>query len=103
MSGRFSSRAWCSSRTLGLAASEARHSIGLTTYAMDVEGALSSATLGEEDIAAGRFDEGSVRMVNGYGYNQTKPNQSKTRPVLVTDFTHWFGFGFTIQKPTPTR
>ncbi|HEV7255464.1 MAG TPA: DUF2163 domain-containing protein [Mesorhizobium sp.] len=44
----------------GLVASEARRSIGLSTDAMDVEGALSSATIGEEDISSGRFDDAEV-------------------------------------------
>jgi hypothetical protein len=36
-------------------------------------------------------------MLNSYGYNETKPNQTKTKVVLVTMFIRWFGHGFTIQ------
>lgn len=44
----------------GLSASEARRSIGLSTDAMDVEGALSSVAIGEEGISRGRFDDAEV-------------------------------------------
>lgn len=44
----------------GLAASEARSTLGLTVDTVDVEGALSSADISEADIAAGRYDGATV-------------------------------------------
>lgn len=44
----------------GLAQSEARLSLGMAVDAVDVEGALSSEKLSEDDIAAGRFDGATV-------------------------------------------
>jgi uncharacterized phage protein (TIGR02218 family) len=44
----------------GLAASEARHPLGLAVDAVDVEGALSSDDISEEDISAGLYDGATV-------------------------------------------
>jgi uncharacterized phage protein (TIGR02218 family) len=44
----------------GFSASEARDRLGLATDTVDVEGALSSLTIREEDIAAGRYDGATV-------------------------------------------
>jgi uncharacterized phage protein (TIGR02218 family) len=44
----------------GLAASEARDTLGLAVDTVDVEGALSSDDISEEDIAAGLYDGASV-------------------------------------------
>lgn len=44
----------------GLAASEARASLGMGVDTMDVEGALSSSALDEDDIAEGLFDGAEV-------------------------------------------
>lgn len=44
----------------GFTASEARDSLGLSADAADVEGALSSEAIREEDIAAGRYDGATV-------------------------------------------
>lgn len=44
----------------GFAASEARSSLGLAVDPVDVEGALSSADLAEDDIEAGLFDGATV-------------------------------------------
>lgn len=47
----------------GLSASEARSSLDLTVDTVDVEGALSSADLSEEDIAAGLYDGARVETL----------------------------------------
>lgn len=44
----------------GLAASEARDTLGLAVDTVDVEGALSSDDISEEDIAAGLYDGATV-------------------------------------------
>ncbi|KQZ94202.1 hypothetical protein ASD64_04855 [Mesorhizobium sp. Root157] len=44
----------------GLSASEARQSLGLSVDTVDVEGALSSGRITDEDIAAGLYDEAKV-------------------------------------------
>lgn len=46
----------------GLAASEARDTLGLAVDTVDVEGALSSDDISEEDIAAGLYDGATVEM-----------------------------------------
>lgn len=47
----------------GFSASEARDTLGLAASTMDVEGALSSDRLSEEDIAAGLYDGASVETL----------------------------------------
>jgi uncharacterized phage protein (TIGR02218 family) len=47
----------------GLSASEARETLGLAADAMEVEGALSSAEITAEDIAAGRYDGALVETL----------------------------------------
>ena len=47
----------------GLSASEARQSLGLSVDTVDVEGALSSERIREEDIAAGLYDEATVETL----------------------------------------
>lgn len=44
----------------GFSASEARQSLGLSTDTVDVEGALSSDAITDEDIDAGRYDRARV-------------------------------------------
>jgi uncharacterized phage protein (TIGR02218 family) len=44
----------------GFSASEARQSLGLATDTVDIEGALSSETITDEDIEAGRYDGARV-------------------------------------------
>ncbi|PSM18143.1 DUF2163 domain-containing protein [Nitratireductor sp. StC3] len=44
----------------GFSASEARESLGLAVDTVDIEGALASADLDAEEIAAGRFDGATV-------------------------------------------
>ena len=44
----------------GLSASEARASLGLSVDTVDVEGALSSERIRDEDIAAGLYDDAKV-------------------------------------------
>jgi hypothetical protein len=36
-------------------------------------------------------------MLNDYGYNQTKPSQTKTKLALVIILQPWFGFGSGIK------
>lgn len=47
----------------GLTASEARDSLGLAIDTVDVEGALSSADIREEDIAAGLYDGAAIETL----------------------------------------
>lgn len=47
----------------GLAASEARDTLGLAVDTVDVEGALSSDDISEEDIAAGLYDGATVETL----------------------------------------
>jgi len=47
----------------GFAQSEARASLGMGVDSVDVEGALTSDVLSEEDIAAGRLDGATVRTL----------------------------------------
>ncbi len=47
----------------GLSASEARDTLGLAVDTVDVEGALSSDDIGEEDIAAGLYDGATVETL----------------------------------------
>jgi uncharacterized phage protein (TIGR02218 family) len=47
----------------GLTASEARDSLGLAIDTVDVEGALSSADIREEDIAAGLYDGAKIETL----------------------------------------
>lgn len=47
----------------GLAASEARDTLGLAVDTVDVEGALSSDDISDEDIAAGRYDGATVETL----------------------------------------
>src|SRR5690606_13019159 len=47
----------------GLAASEAKSSLGMAVDGMDVEGALSSAEIGEADIAAGLYDGARIETL----------------------------------------
>ena len=47
----------------GFTASEARETMGLSTDATDVEGALSSDRISEADIAAGRYDGATVETL----------------------------------------
>lgn len=49
----------CRPRT-GLSASEARDTLGLAVDTVDVEGALSSDDIGEEDVAGGLYDGATV-------------------------------------------
>lgn len=54
----------------GLSASEARETLGMAVDTVDVEGALSSARISDEDIAAGLYDEA---MVETFLVNWRKP------------------------------
>jgi uncharacterized phage protein (TIGR02218 family) len=47
----------------GFSASEARDRLGLATDTVDIEGALSSLHIREEDIAAGRYDGAKVETL----------------------------------------
>lgn len=47
----------------GFSATEARASLGLSVDTVDIEGALSSAGLSEDDIAAGRLDGATVETL----------------------------------------
>jgi len=47
----------------GFTASEARSSLGLAVDTVDIEGALSSAAVTEEDIEAGRYDGATVETM----------------------------------------
>lgn len=47
----------------GFSASEARDTLGLATDTVDIEGALSSPGIREEDIAAGRYDGATVETL----------------------------------------
>ncbi|QPC87220.1 DUF2163 domain-containing protein [Mesorhizobium sp. NBSH29] len=47
----------------GFSASEARDTLGLATDTVDVEGALSSVRIREEDISAGRYDGATVETL----------------------------------------
>ncbi len=57
----------------GFSASEARDSLGLGVDTVDVQGALSSVELKEEDIAAGRYDGATVET---YLVNWRQPTQA---------------------------
>lgn len=54
----------------GFGASEARQSLGLSVDTVDVEGALSSERIRDEDIAAGLYDDATVET---YLVNWRKP------------------------------
>src|SRR5690606_24075874 len=47
----------------GFSASEARDTLGLAVDTVDIEGALSSANIREEDIAAGLYDGAKVETL----------------------------------------
>ncbi|MBX3568761.1 MAG: DUF2163 domain-containing protein [Rhizobiaceae bacterium] len=47
----------------GFSASEARDTLGLAIDTVDIEGALSSADIGEADIAAGLYDDATVETL----------------------------------------
>jgi uncharacterized phage protein (TIGR02218 family) len=69
----------------GFAASEARSSLGLAVDTVDVEGALSSADLAEEDIEAGFFDGATVET---YLVNWTEPAQfARIRKAVIGKIT----------------
>ncbi len=57
----------------GFSASEARDTLGLSVDTVDVEGALSSLEITEEDIAAGRYDGATVET---YLVNWRQPAQA---------------------------
>src|SRR5262245_53434640 len=64
----------------GFSASEARDRLGLATDTVDVEGALSSVTIREEDIAAGLYDGAKVEtfLVNWREPAQFAPLRTAT-------------------------
>jgi uncharacterized phage protein (TIGR02218 family) len=69
----------------GFAASEARSSLGLAVDTVDVEGALSSADLAEQDIEAGLFDDATVET---YLVNWTEPAQfARIRKAVIGKIT----------------
>lgn len=57
----------------GFSASEARKSLGLSTDTVDVEGALSSTDIREEDIDAGLYDDARVET---WLVNWSQPNEA---------------------------
>jgi uncharacterized phage protein (TIGR02218 family) len=56
----------------GFSASEARDTLGLATDTVDIEGALSSARIADEDIAAGFYDGAKVETLL---VNWSEPSQ----------------------------
>lgn len=64
----------------GLTASEARSSLGLAVDTMDVEGALSSARISEDDITAGLYDGAEIAT---YVVNWREPEQFLKLSVAV--------------------
>lgn len=69
----------------GFVASEARSSLGLAVDTVDVEGALSSADLSEDDIEAGLFDGATVET---YLVNWTEPSQfARIRKAVIGKIT----------------
>jgi uncharacterized phage protein (TIGR02218 family) len=70
---------------LGFVASEARSSLGLGVDTVDVEGALSSADLSEDDIEAGLFDGATVET---YLVNWAEPAQfARIRKAVIGKIT----------------
>ena len=69
----------------GLTASEARDTLGLGASASDVEGALSSDAISDEDIAAGRYDGATVEtlLVNWHAPEQHALLRSATVGRIV--------------------
>lgn len=64
----------------GFSASEARDTLGLATDTVDIEGALSSLAIRDEDIAAGRYDGAAVEtlLVNWMEPAQFAPLRTAT-------------------------
>lgn len=56
----------------GFAASDIKDSLGLAVDNLEVNGALSSATLTDDDLAAGRFDDARIEI---YRVNWDDPSQ----------------------------
>lgn len=70
----------------GLAASEARQSLGLGVDTVDVEGALSSEAIDADDVRAGKFDGAAVETLL---VNWATPTQfARLRKSRIAKITH---------------
>ncbi len=78
----------------GFSASQMQQSLGLAVDNMNVEGALSSSTLNEDDLAAGKYDDAFVEL---FWVNWKDPSQRILRTSGFTGETQRIGVAFSAE------
>lgn len=68
----------------GFTASQISKTLGLSVDNLEVRGALSSATINEDDLAAGKYDDAFVEL---FWVNWSDPTNANMRIVQMTGYT----------------
>lgn len=78
----------------GFTATQVQHSLGLAVDNLNVEGALSSDTINEDDLAAGKYDDAFVEL---FWVNWKDPTQRLVKQTGFTGETQRTGLAFSAE------